>query len=72
MPVYLTAGWGWVRDLMYQYNVQQTMDTMPGGLGGVVSRACDMAPDRVRANYRLYVVDQTLVVSFNNSPACAP
>lgn len=70
MPVYLSAGWGWATDLLHEYNVQQTLDTLPGGLGGAVSRKCEHAPALVRASYRLYVVDRTIVVSFNNAWAC--
>jgi hypothetical protein len=70
VPVYLSAGWGWVRDLLYEYNVPQELDTLPGGLGATVSRKCGQPPDRTRANYRLYVVDQTIVVRFPNGAAC--
>jgi hypothetical protein len=70
VPVYLTAGWGWVRDLMGQYDVHQTMDMLPGGLGAVVSRKCENPPVRISADYQLYVVDSTVVVSFDNAPQC--
>jgi hypothetical protein len=72
VPVYLTAGWGWVRDLLGQYDVRQTMDTLPGGLGAAVSRKCENPPMRITADYKLYVVDSTVVVSFNNAEQCTP
>lgn len=72
VPIYLTAGWGWVRDLLGQYDVRQTMDTLPGGLGAAVSRKCENPPVRITANYKLYVVDSTVVVSFDNAQQCTP
>jgi hypothetical protein len=72
VPVYLRAGWGWVRDLLGQYDVSQTMDMLPGGLGAAVSRKCERPPVRISADYQLYVVDSTLVVSFDNAPQCRP
>lgn len=71
VPVYLTAGWGWVGDLFSQYDIRQAMDTLPGGLGAAVSRMCEQPPARITANYRLYVVDSSVVVAFNNARSCA-
>ncbi|HEY0294876.1 MAG TPA: glucosyltransferase domain-containing protein [Bordetella sp.] len=72
VPIYLTAGWGWVRDLLGQYDVRQTMDTLPGGLGAAISRKCENPPVRITANYQLYVVDSTVVVAFDNAEQCTP
>jgi hypothetical protein len=34
---------------------------------------CDGAPDRVSGRYRLYVVEKTLIIRFNNAkPSCGP
>ena len=71
VPIYLTEGWGWVRDLLGQYDVRQTMDTLPGGLSDAISHKCDNPPVRITANYQLYVVDSSVVVSFNNAEQCS-
>ncbi|HEX7748986.1 MAG TPA: glucosyltransferase domain-containing protein [Bordetella sp.] len=70
VPIYLTSGWGWVRDLLGQYRMRETMDTLPGSLSEAVSHQCDNPPVRITANYQLYVVGSIVVVSFNNAMQC--
>lgn len=70
VPIYLTSGWGWVRDLLGQYRMRETLDTLPGSLSQAVSHQCDNPPVRITSNYKLYVVGSIVVVSFNNAVQC--